>query len=112
MEDNEEKEQTIIMRHESFLLMLDFTDFKEKEEAHFLIAFGKEQIFHSQFYSDVWNFDNSGFIDQTDWNGLKERINDVFVESWEMGALYDLEAMKREFNRIYNDKIIMNMLDE
>ena len=106
------EDKTIIMRQESFVLMLDFTDFSETEIANFFIAFGKEVIFHSQFMNDVWNVERSGLTEEVDWNGLKSKIEDLFIESWEIGTIYDLEGMKHEFERVFNDKKILNMLSE
>ena len=100
------------MRKESFVFMLDFTDFKELGRADFFIAFGQEKIFQSHFNDDVWNIEDKGLIKELDWNGLKVVILGLITESWEMGILYDINAMRDEFQVVYNDKRIMNMLDE
>jgi len=108
----EQEEKTVIMRQESFLLMLDFTDFRTLNHADFFIAFGKETILHSQYIEDSWNIESRGFIEEMEWNDLKLKIDDVFIECWEMGMLYDIEEMRHRFQLSFSDKIISDMLEE
>jgi len=109
-QDNDDK--TIIMRFESYVLLLDSNEYEDDGVVHLIIAFGKERIFHSKYEDDIWTLDDDGLIKSLDWNELKKEVMTLFFDAYNMGALYDYDRLKKEFNVYFSDDNLLRLIAE
>ena len=76
----------IAHRHFNWLFMLDATEYKQTSVAHFMVAFGKETVFHAKFLMDDedngWWFirEPGDKIVQLHWDDMITKIKELLMK--------------------------------
>jgi len=113
---DEQSKAFIAHRHFNWLFMLDATEYKQTGIAHFMVAFGKETVFHAKFLTDDngdgWWFirEQGGDIIQLHWDDMITKIKELIDESEPMGLVVQKHKLLTDFDTIFHIDNVLTLL--
>lgn len=114
-EDNDieiENKGFIVHRYFSWCFMLDATEYKENGIAHFMVAFGKETVFHAKYivddnYIGYWFLKIGSQVLALSWDDMIIKIKELIDESETMGLVVQKHELLSSFDQVFQvDRVL------
>ena len=100
-----ESDAFIVHRHTNWLFMLDATEYKTTGLAHFMVAFGKETVFHAKYIADddggTWYVRHSGDVLTMQWDEMILKVKELIDESEYMGLVVAKHTLLTDFAKVF-----------
>lgn len=107
----------IVHRHLNWLFMLDATEYKATGVAHFMIAFGKETVYHAKYMTDdnhgggYWFLrEPGGEIVSMQWDDMIVKAKELIDESETMGLVVQKHQLFTDFDQVFHIDNVLSLL--
>lgn len=115
-EQSQANQSFIVHRHANWLFMLDATEYKATGVAHFMIAFGKETVFHAKYTTDEndqghWLLrEQGGDILALHWDSMIIKAKELIDESETMGLVVAKHQLFTDFDQVFSIDNVLALL--
>lgn len=111
----EQSQAFIVHRHLNWLFMLDATEYKATGVAHFMIAFGKETVYHAKFITEddqaAWLIrEPGGNILAMQWDQMIVNVKELIDESEMMGLVAQKHQLFTDFDQVFAVNKVLDLL--
>tara|TARA_R110001592_G_scaffold39314_3_gene129369 strand:- start:17375 stop:17743 length:369 start_codon:yes stop_codon:yes gene_type:complete len=106
----------IVHRHANWLFMLDATEYNTTGIAHFMVAFGKETVFHAKYTTDEegqghWVFrQQGGELIILQWDTMIIKVKELIDESEGMGLVVAKHQLLTDFDQVFSIDQVLELL--
>jgi len=106
----------IAHRHFNWLFMLDATEYKATQVAHFMIAFGKETVFHAKYMlnddaNGAWLLrEPGGNIIAIQWDQMIVKVKELIDESEPLGLVVKKHQLFTDFDAVFHIDNVLSLI--